>query len=101
MYHIYIIHATQSRHSRGAMTDPPRHRRVREPAQVYLDEADRSLLEELAARTGFPRPELLRRGLRRMSDEVLTERVPGPSLHPLRGAVGDGAALRAAVAGPH
>src|SRR5256886_6303562 len=93
MYHIYIIHETQSRRSRGAMTDPPRQRRVREPVQVYLDEADRSLLEELAARTGLPRAELLRRGLRRMADEVLTERAPGWSFDRLVGALGDDASL--------
>src|SRR5438445_676830 len=33
------------------MTEAPRGRRIREPVPVYLDEVDRSLLEELAART--------------------------------------------------
>ena len=83
------------------MTDPPRHRRVREPVQVYLDEADRSLLEELAARTGLPRAELLRRGLRRMADEVLTERAPGWSFDRLVGALGDDASLPSDLAARH
>src|SRR5213080_4562988 len=89
MYHIYVIHATQSRHARGTMTEGPRGRRVREPVQVYLDEVDRSLLEELAGRTGLPRAELLRRGLRRIADEVLTERAPGWSFDRVVGVLGD------------
>src|SRR5947208_15740986 len=75
------------------MTEGPRGRRVREPVQVYLDEVDRSLLEELAARTGLPRAELLRRGLRRMADEVLTERAPGWSFDRVVGVLGDDPAL--------
>ena len=37
---------------------------VREPVQVYLDVADRSVLDDVAARTGLSRAEVLRRGLR-------------------------------------
>ena len=46
----------------------PRRKNVREPVQVYLDEPDRRLLEELAIRTGLSRAELLRRGIRRLAD---------------------------------
>lgn len=63
--------------------------RVREPVQVYLDAPDRELLEALRARTGLPRTELLRRGLRRLADGVLTERKPGWSFDVLDGAMGD------------
>jgi len=83
------------------MTEGPRGRRVREPVQVYLDEVDRSLLEELAGRTGLPRAELLRRGLRRMADEVLTERAPGWSLDRLVGVLGDDPALPSDLAARH
>ncbi len=47
-------------------------RRVREPVQVYLDPADRDLLEEVVRATGLSRAEILRRGLRRMADDALT-----------------------------
>jgi hypothetical protein len=63
--------------------------RVREPIQVYLDRTDRDLLEELAARTGLARAELLRRGLRRLAQTELAERKPGWSLDVLIGAMGD------------
>jgi hypothetical protein len=65
-------------------------RRVREPVQVYLDERDRALLEQLAERTALPRAELLRLGLRRLSDEMLAAARPGASLDVLIGAL-DGA----------
>jgi len=83
------------------MTEGPRGRRVREPVQVYLDEVDRSLLEELAGRTGLPRAELLRRGLRRMADEVLTERAPGWSFDRVVGVLGDDPALPSDLAARH
>jgi Ribbon-helix-helix protein, copG family len=52
------------------MSDPPR-RSVREPIQVYLDPADRELLDAIAARSGLSRAEVLRRGIRRVGAEVL------------------------------
>jgi hypothetical protein len=51
--------------------------KVREPVQVYLDENDRSLLEEVAREVGTSRAEVLRRGLRRIADQVLVERARG------------------------
>lgn len=71
------------------MTDRPRSGRVREPVQVYLDGADRDLLENLAHRTGLPRAEVLRRGLRRLAQTELAEHKPGWSLDVLIGAMGD------------
>jgi hypothetical protein len=58
---------------------------VREPVQVYLDERDRDLLEELTARSALSRAELLRLGLRRLSAEMLTEGKRGGSLDSLIG----------------
>ncbi len=55
-------------------------RGVKEPVQVYLDPADRDLLEEVVRATGLSRAEILRRGLRRVADDALTERAPGWSL---------------------
>jgi hypothetical protein len=64
-----------------------RARRVREPVQVYLDERDRELLEALVERTSLTRAELVRRGLRRLSAELLAEARPGQSLDLLVGAL--------------
>ena len=58
--------------------DKPRH--VREQVVVYLDERDRALLEEMAAKTGLARTELFRRGLRRLADDTFIERKPGSSI---------------------
>ncbi len=76
-------------------------RRVREPVQVYLDPADRDLLEEVARATGLSRAEILRRGLRRVADEALTERAPGWSLDRLVGAMGGAADLPTDLAECH
>jgi len=71
----------------------PRHPRVREPVQVYLDRADKDLLDRLAARTGLSRAELLRRGVRRLAESELAERRPGCSLERLTGALGEDPSL--------
>lgn len=73
------------------MTSKPA--KVREPVQVYLDASDRSLLEEVATRTGLSRAEILRRGLRRVADALLAERAPGASFEHLVGALGDDSSL--------
>jgi hypothetical protein len=66
---------------------PKAARRVREPVQVYLDERDRALLEQLAERTSLSRAELLRLGVRRLADEMLADTRPGASLDVLVGAL--------------
>jgi hypothetical protein len=76
-------------------------RRVRAPVQVYLDPVDRDLLEEVVRATGLSRAEILRRGLRRMADDALTERAPGWSLDRLVGALGAGADLPKDLAEHH
>jgi hypothetical protein len=63
--------------------------RVREPVQVYLDQRDRATLEDLARKTGLPRAELLRRGLRKLAGEELGQRAPGWSLDVLVGSIPD------------
>jgi hypothetical protein len=70
---------------------PKRNRgsRVREPVQVYLDPSDSALLVEVARRTGLPKAEILRRGLRSVADHLLAERAPGWSMDRLVGALGD------------
>lgn len=67
---------------------PSRPGRVREPVQVYLDSADRELLDRLAARTGLSRAELLRRAVRHLAERELTDRAPGWSFERLNGALG-------------
>ncbi len=63
--------------------------RVREPVQVYLDRPDRELLDQMAEQSGESRAELLRRGLRKLAGDVLTERPPGWSFDELIGALGE------------
>lgn len=55
-------------------------KREREQVVVYLDARDRALLQEMTERTGLPKTELFRRGLRRLADETLSEKKPGSSL---------------------
>ncbi|MBM4187880.1 MAG: ribbon-helix-helix protein, CopG family [Gemmatimonadetes bacterium] len=74
------------------MSDHKRFRGVREPVQVYLDQPDRDLLDEMAEATGLSKAELLRRGLRRLSDDTLGDRRAGWSLEHLEGALDDQAA---------
>jgi hypothetical protein len=50
--------------------------KVRQPVQVYLTLQDRQLLKEVAAAAGVSGAEVLRRGLRRMAGEVLSDRSP-------------------------
>jgi hypothetical protein len=71
------------------MTDNKPKSRVREPVQVYLDQPDRLLLEEMAEKMGLPRTEILRRGLRRLAERVLPEHAPGWSIDGLIGSLGD------------
>jgi hypothetical protein len=80
---------------------PKKPTQVREPVQVYLDPQDRSLLEEVATGTGLSRAEILRRGLRRVAQELLTERRPGASFDALIGALGDDASLPEDLAARH
>ena len=58
-------------------------KRVREQVVVYLDERDRALLEKMTRKTGLPKTELFRRGLRRLADDALSEKKPGFSLRHL------------------
>ena len=75
--------------------------RVREPVQVYLDPADRALLEKVARRTGLPRAEILRRGLRSVAERLLADRAPGWSLDLLIGVLGDDPAVPRDLAEQH
>lgn len=60
---------------------PPRGpKRVREQVVVYLDARDHALLERMTKKTGLPKTELFRRGLRRLADDTLGEHGPGSSL---------------------
>lgn len=74
---------------------------VREPVQVYLDKPDADLLADLRAATGLPGAELLRRGIRRLAEELLTDNAPGASFDVLAGALGDDPSLPADLAAEH
>jgi hypothetical protein len=62
------------------MAGDDRKRVVREPVQVYLTTGDRKLLREVALAAGVSGAEVLRRGLRRMAGEVLSDRNPAMRL---------------------
>lgn len=83
------------------MPKPRRTDRVREPVQVYLDGSDRALLAELVRRTGLPKAEILRRGLRSVADHLLLDRAPGWSMDRLIGALGKDPALPRDLASRH
>jgi hypothetical protein len=74
---------------------------VREPVQVYLDSVDRSLLEEVAEKTGLSRAEILRRGLRRVAGDLLADHEAGAAFEQLVGALGDDPSLPADLAARH
>ncbi len=65
----------------------PRRRPPREPVQVYLDRDDRNLLAETARAAGLPQAEILRRGLRRVAQDLLADARPGAALDTLIGAL--------------
>ena len=75
--------------------------RVREPVQVYLDRDDRALLVEAARVSGLPQAEILRRGLRRLAGELLSESRPGAALDTLVGLLGLDAGIPADLAARH
>ena len=83
------------------MSMPRKRSRVREPVQVYLDQRDRELLEQLVGDTGLSRAELLRRGLRRLADLELGSAAAGDSLSDLVGALGDAFDLPTDLAARH
>lgn len=56
---------------------PRKSKRVGEPAQVYLTDADQSRLERLTAQLGASKSDVLRRGL-----EALELQQMDPSAHP-------------------
>lgn len=70
---------------------PPRKKpgRVSEPVQVYLDRQDRALLDQVAREANISRAEVLRRGIRKMAQDLPKDRRPGWSLDLLIGAFGD------------
>ena len=55
---------------------------------MYLELADKALLDQLSEQTSLPRAELLRRGLRVLAAELAADRVPGRSLSALVGSIG-------------
>ncbi len=70
------------------MTKRPKPRdRVKEPVQLYLDRPDKTLLEEVAERSGLSQAEVLRRGLRLLAAELLEGDGPGSSVEVLIGAL--------------
>jgi hypothetical protein len=61
--------------------------RVREPVQVYLDPADRALLDAVAESSSLPRSEVLRVALRRLAADLPRAERPGASFSLLVGSL--------------
>ena len=61
--------------------------RIREPVQVYLDPADRALLDAVAKSSAQPRSEVLRVALRRLAADLPRAERPGASFSLLVGAL--------------
>ena len=66
---------------------PSKGARVREPVQVYLDPADRALLDAVAERSALPRSEVLRVALRRLAADLPRAERPGASFSLLVGSL--------------
>ena len=64
-------------------------RKIKEPVQVYLEPADRDILDAVARQTGLSRAEVLRRGLRHYGAEKLARVPAGSALEGLIGILGD------------
>ena len=62
-------------------------KRVREPVQAYLDEADADLLEKLSERSALPKAELIRRGIRLLARNLDVAGQPFASLSTLIGSL--------------
>lgn len=73
----YMITILVHRTSRGVMPGKSGAKRVREQVVVYMDAADRSLLEDVVTKSGLSKTEIFRRGLRHIAGELLAERKPG------------------------
>lgn len=57
----------------------------REPVQAWLDRPDLDLLDELAARTGQPKAEVIRQAIRSLARELQVASQPGAGLGALTG----------------
>jgi hypothetical protein len=77
---------------------PPR---VREPVQAYLDEPDSELLTELSERTSLSKAEVIRRGIRRLAQDLDVAGRPFAGLSALSGALDAAAGIPADLAARH
>ncbi|HEX7940052.1 MAG TPA: ribbon-helix-helix protein, CopG family [Gemmatimonadaceae bacterium] len=77
---------------------PPR---VREPVQAYLDEPDAILLQELSARTDLSKAELIRRGIRRLAQDMALAGKPFAGLSALSGVLDSAAGVPRDLAARH
>src|ERR1700689_931394 len=75
--------------------------RVREPVQVYLDAADRALLDRVAERSALPRSEVLRVALRRLAADLPRAERPGASFSLLVGSLDSASEVPGDLAARH
>jgi hypothetical protein len=75
--------------------------RVGEPVQVYLNDRDRELLDELAERSDLARSEVLRVALRRLAADLPGATRVGAALPTLVGVLDSATDVPADLAGRH
>jgi len=80
---------------------PKRSPRAREPVQAYLDEPDTLLLQELSARTELSKAELIRRGIRRLAQDMALAGKPFAGLSALSGALDSAPSIPKDLAARH
>lgn len=66
---------------------PTTPKRVREPVQAYLAAGEAELLASLSERLGVPKAEVIRRGIRRLAQELELSSRPGAGLSALMGSL--------------
>lgn len=77
---------------------PPR---VMEPVQAYLDATDADLLEEISERASLSKAEVIRRGIRRLAEDLNLARRPYASLSALTGVLDAAADVPSDLAARH
>lgn len=94
---MYIVHAHYCQHT--YMTKKPP--RVREPVQAWLDAPDSELLDDLSEQTSLSKAEVIRRGIRRLAQDLDVAGRPFAGLNALSGALDAAADVPADLAARH
>ena len=80
---------------------PKKPLRAREPVQAFLDAPDSELLAELSEQTSLSKAEVIRRGIRRLAQDLDVAGRPFAGLSALSGALDGAAGIPADLAARH